>query len=590
MKQFGEKSMNKFLSILLILFFTFTAFAENIYHSEKTGFIGDVEMRASLSQGKNTKASGKYSQATGQNTISSNDLSYVWSGQATSESPYGSNGEGTYSIDPINGIQGFWIGETNLYDHIINVAGVNDQYATKTWTSNNFLSLDEGGTVHGSITLDVESDAELTAGTIYANNISIDDIMEVNYGSYNGTIGIYVDTDVDADLTANRISLSDNVVDIGYDDGYDKGYIELNTERIYGWSNIVESALSTASNTFATTNWVTNWVSSIFATTNWVTNNFVAKDWASTNFLSTVTGGTVEATVNIGSNEKHITLDKGRASILAGSLKNEGSLGNQTIAVGADNSISTHSSGAIGQYVTIDSYGSGGCFGVGSSVGIKGNYAFAVGNHVGATGVCAIALGCNANATTNNVFIWGSDKLGDNKPNYVDHGENTFNIYPTYSINGFYIGNTSFKDCIKPRVSLLKCTANDTYKIPSQKDGQKVVNYYIDIPSGVAPKIEFSRARIFGEWFNSRIELYNISYKFTTTGSEFKLGTNVVSDLSVLNKPINLTCYYDKPNTNWLITSNIDGLPPIVYHPNPDDTWEFITNSTVTNLYQDNWE
>lgn len=546
---------------------------------------------ASHSEGTNTIASGNYSHAAGKNTVASHELSYTWSGQATKENKYESHGIGTFNIDPINGIQGFWIGDTNLYDHIINVAGGNDQYASKTWTSNNFLSLDEGGTVHGSITMDTESDAEFTAGTIYANNIFIDDIMSVNYGEYVDSIGIYVDTDVDANLTANKISLSDNVIDIGYDDDVDveKGYIDLNEDRIYEWNDIVDRTWDRVSTNFASTNWIIE----NYATTNWVTNNFTTPDWVDDNFLSLNNGGTVNANVNIGgngnNNSRGIVFDKSSSSIRAGTLASGAYMGVNTLSFGTDNSVEAICGGAIGNYISIDS--STGCsVGFGNTINIHGNNSFAVGDFLNITGQCSVALGHRADTTNEYTFIWGSQALGDNPPRWKDHGPNTFNIQPTYTINGVYIGDTSFKDCIMPPVRLLRCSTSGTYHLPDKKDNQKVINYYIDIANGVVPVIDFPQTPISGTAFRSRIELYHISYTFNTTGSQFCLGSNPIPELSVLNKLINLKCYYDKENSCWLITSNIEGLAPIVYHPGTGttDSYNFITDPAET-IHEDSW-
>ena len=73
---------------------------------------------SSIGFGNNVVASGDYSHAEGSSSLASNDFSYVWSGQATSNNPYGSNGEGTFNIDPVDGTSGFYIGEKSLHEHI----------------------------------------------------------------------------------------------------------------------------------------------------------------------------------------------------------------------------------------------------------------------------------------------------------------------------------------------------------------------------------------------------------------------------------------------------------------------------------------
>ena len=55
---------------------------------------------------------GIYSAVLGLNAISTNQFAFVYSGRG--ENQYYSHGNGTFNIDPVNGLAGFWIGETNL--------------------------------------------------------------------------------------------------------------------------------------------------------------------------------------------------------------------------------------------------------------------------------------------------------------------------------------------------------------------------------------------------------------------------------------------------------------------------------------------
>jgi hypothetical protein len=90
-------------------------------------------------QGDRTIASGNYgATAQGAGAIASNDSSYVWSSNRTI--PYGSHGTGTFSINPIGGAGGVWIGETNLVALIPQHIGI-PPYATVSGTSSNALAL-----------------------------------------------------------------------------------------------------------------------------------------------------------------------------------------------------------------------------------------------------------------------------------------------------------------------------------------------------------------------------------------------------------------------------------------------------------------
>lgn len=74
----------------------------------------------SHSEGRYTTANGTYSHSSGVSSLASNNYSFVWSGVLPPTNPndqnnkYGSNGEGTFNVNPIGGLNGFYIGGTNL--------------------------------------------------------------------------------------------------------------------------------------------------------------------------------------------------------------------------------------------------------------------------------------------------------------------------------------------------------------------------------------------------------------------------------------------------------------------------------------------
>jgi len=86
----------------------------------------------SLTQGRNNSAAGLWSLAMGDNnaarvkgtmalgvkSLASNNFAYVWSGvDSSGVTPrYGSHGVGSYSLNPVGDVYGFWIGGRNLYD------------------------------------------------------------------------------------------------------------------------------------------------------------------------------------------------------------------------------------------------------------------------------------------------------------------------------------------------------------------------------------------------------------------------------------------------------------------------------------------
>ncbi len=77
---------------------------------------------ANVALGYEAEARGNIAIALGLMARANDDYSYVWQGVPTSSGPdygYYSHGRGTYNINPVGGLSGFWIGETNMEDHIV---------------------------------------------------------------------------------------------------------------------------------------------------------------------------------------------------------------------------------------------------------------------------------------------------------------------------------------------------------------------------------------------------------------------------------------------------------------------------------------
>lgn len=68
--------------------------------------------QASHCEGMQNKAFGIASHAAGYKSCANDDVSYVWSG--ISSATTSSHGEGTYTVDPKNGVNGFYIGNMSL--------------------------------------------------------------------------------------------------------------------------------------------------------------------------------------------------------------------------------------------------------------------------------------------------------------------------------------------------------------------------------------------------------------------------------------------------------------------------------------------
>lgn len=70
---------------------------------------------SSHAEGYATAAFGDYSHAEGYNCIAKHDRSFAWSGNW---SQYSSNADGSFNIDPVNGLSGFYIGKKSLAEHL----------------------------------------------------------------------------------------------------------------------------------------------------------------------------------------------------------------------------------------------------------------------------------------------------------------------------------------------------------------------------------------------------------------------------------------------------------------------------------------
>ena len=85
------------------------------YNTRASGF-------AAHSEGHNNQASGWASHAAGSGARATNSCSWVWSAMGPELTPaqplYFDHGANTFNINPENGPAGFYIGETNLADHI----------------------------------------------------------------------------------------------------------------------------------------------------------------------------------------------------------------------------------------------------------------------------------------------------------------------------------------------------------------------------------------------------------------------------------------------------------------------------------------
>jgi hypothetical protein len=133
-------------------------------HAE--GFTTSASGNYSHAEGHTTIASGPYAHASGYKATVSHSTAFAWQGSTGTfgESTYTSHGPGTYNINPVGGLGGFWIANTNL-SSIINAK------ASHLDVTNTVLSLQSSGlTIYfaGNTASDVPPFRLAT--TVYANS------------------------------------------------------------------------------------------------------------------------------------------------------------------------------------------------------------------------------------------------------------------------------------------------------------------------------------------------------------------------------------------------------------------------------------
>ena len=94
----------------------------NDYCSFAVGEGAVANSSRSVAMGYILTANAHDSIALGNHVFSAHPYAMAWSGSSAS-TQYNSHGNGTFNVNPEGGLAGFWIGETNLHDHIVAVAG-----------------------------------------------------------------------------------------------------------------------------------------------------------------------------------------------------------------------------------------------------------------------------------------------------------------------------------------------------------------------------------------------------------------------------------------------------------------------------------
>ena len=125
---------------------------------------------SSAALGSASLASGLYSFAIGRGAQATHEASFAWSGFLP---PYTSNGSGTFNINPVGGIAGFYVGETNFATFLASYVSKTD---TNGWEVGSHASY---VTTNSTATLDwTGADIRITDGTHTNSPVTLAQLQE----------------------------------------------------------------------------------------------------------------------------------------------------------------------------------------------------------------------------------------------------------------------------------------------------------------------------------------------------------------------------------------------------------------------------
>ena len=160
-----------------------TTTSANYSHAE--GYSTTANGEGSHAEGTSTTASGYCSHAEGfySQTRSGDTYAFAWNGDGERyDDPYTSHGAGTFNINPVGGLNGFYIGEQTLYAILTNKADKSSISATDPTFSNAVLAVNVDfatnttGAAYVAVTnalagfgFDADALAELPGGKVYGS-------------------------------------------------------------------------------------------------------------------------------------------------------------------------------------------------------------------------------------------------------------------------------------------------------------------------------------------------------------------------------------------------------------------------------------
>lgn len=127
--------------------------------------------RAAHSEGDHTCASGIASHTSGVKANAKENFAFAWSG--LSGSAYNSNGVGTFNVNPIGGLSGFYIGQTSLASHFSGLSSkVSTDYALKSEArSMSAYALQQAGSYTDTVSSNLSTALISTVSTVSSQTL-----------------------------------------------------------------------------------------------------------------------------------------------------------------------------------------------------------------------------------------------------------------------------------------------------------------------------------------------------------------------------------------------------------------------------------
>ena len=433
-------------------------------HAEGGGTIASGHF--SHAEGVGTTAAGEESHAEGSNTIASgigshtdgissltrsgDQFAFAWNGDYERPSPYTSHGPGTYNINPIGGLNGFYIGEQTLSAILANKA---NKSALDAHVENNNNPHAVTAAQVGAVPLVEDASGNKTAVTIGSRK---DGERVGKYSFANGsdvTASGYLSHAEGGGTTASG--------DYSHAEGNGTTASGINSHA-EGESTTASEAGSHAEGAATTASGHNSHAEGNGTTASGINSHAEGESTTASKAGSHAEGGVTTASGVCAHAEGYNTTASGEYSHAEGGTTESG--GRLSHAEGSNAGAVGDYSHAEGSYTTA----SGKCsHAEGNGTTASGENSHAEGAGATASGIGSHAEGAGATASGdfshvegvmsqtlsghNFAYVWNGD--AEREAPYDSHGAGTFNINPAGGLNGFFIGEQTLPQVINAAIA-----------------------------------------------------------------------------------------------------------------------------------------